>query len=76
MYLRETEKERENEEKGQREREKDSQADLSLSVEPHAGLDVMTLRLGPELKSQTQESDTATVPPRRPLLQTVFKRFL
>ena len=34
----------------QREREKESQADSPLSMEPHAGLDLTTLRSHPEWK--------------------------
>lgn len=34
---------------GQREREREPQADSVLSTKPNAGLDLMTLKSGPEL---------------------------
>ena len=37
---------------GRRERERESQADSPLNMEPDTGLDLTTLRSGPELKSR------------------------
>ena len=44
--------ERDHEQEGQREREREIQADSMLSAEPDMGLDLKTLRSGPELKSR------------------------
>ena len=44
LFARERERERGHKWEGQRERERDSQADSMLSMEPHMGLDLTTLR--------------------------------
>ena len=61
IYLFIRERESRHEWEGKREREKKSQADSVLSTEPEAGLDLTTLRLGPEPKPRVKCSTDCAI---------------
>ena len=65
--------EREHKQEGQREKERESQADSTLSMEPDVGLDLTTLRSGPEPRTSSGLlTSCATQVPQSLAVSTIF----